>query len=345
MAGGQTTVAAHSCRAASHKGDETHTHTAGSRTAPDTQSRSAAGSVPPPEVFSIANVQPEGEHFAALRVLADTFFDVQEARKAIVNRTSAKKLKHGTVIPPVVAPEVLADALDSFKKSEKQIGSAMRAAFRQAAPEIYAWVKDTPGLGEHLVARLVGAIGHPVTAQPYHWEGEGADRVLIADEPFARNVAKLWALCGHGDPNRRKRKGMSAEDAMALGNPKAKMLTHLIAEGCMKCVGSRSISEAQGASAADTDSDGGATWVAKTSSTPPRRRSPYRDVYDRGRLIYAQREEWTDAHRHNAALRLVGKEFLRDLWLVAQGREPLIRRTYEALASLDGGSESEEGTA
>ena len=47
-------------------------------------------------------------------------------------------------------------------------------------------------------------------------------------------------------------------------------------------------------------------------------RSPYGPVYDEARATYEAREEWTPLHRHNAALRKVGKEILRDLWLVAR---------------------------
>ena len=53
-----------------------------------------------------------------------------------------------------------------------------------------------------------------------------------------------------------------------------------------------------------------------------RRRSPYRDVYDLGRLTYVDRVDddgkpWTPGHQHNAALRLTGKAILRDLWTVS----------------------------
>jgi len=92
-----------------------------------------------------------------------------------------------------------------------------------------------------------------------------------------------------------------AEEGAALGNPRAKMLVHLLAEAAMKCVGSASEERA---------TSGG-------SSQPTRARSPYRDVYEQGRATYATREGWTPARQHAAALRLVGKEILRDLWVVS----------------------------
>lgn len=282
---------------------------------------------------------PDPRAFAALRTLAESFEDAQKARIAIQLRTSPKKMKDGTTQPAPIPPEVVADALAAMEQAEKKLALAMKRAFRKAMPDVYAWVKETPGIGEHLMARLIGTIGHPVIANPYHWEGNGPDRVLVADDPFVRNVAKLWAYCGHGDPSRKRRKGMSAEDGAALGNPRAKMLTHLLAEGCMKCVGSpaRVISVPKDqAPAADTNLSGDqhstgthsicvpagpSTDDAIHVSTPnaaARRRSPYRDTYDLARLTYADREGWSPGHQHNAALRFVGKAILADLWQVAQ---------------------------
>jgi hypothetical protein len=267
------------------------------------------------------------------------------------------------------------------------VGLAMRRSFRRAAPEVVAWLKTdaTVGIGEHLLARLLGTIGHPVLAQPHHWEGEGADRVLVDDEPFKRNVAKLWAYCGVGDPARKRRVGMTAEDATALGNPRAKMLVRLIAEGCIKQVGStkvgpeslaesstdvegvesipRSTSVDQATDALDVLntfpgeaamgtqpipssplpgnlSAGVVTSLPKSIEFAPtpaepiddaqmvaesrrssRRRSPYRDVYDQARTLYATRDGWSLMHQHNAALRKVSKEVLKDLWLVSRAAQ------------------------
>src|SRR5205085_7998418 len=140
-----------------------------------------------------------------------------------------------------------------------------RRSFRATAPRLYKWSKDTPGVGEHLLARLLGAVGHPCVATPHHWEGEGSERVLVADEPFVRNVAKLWAYCGHGDPTRRRKTGMSAEDAASLGNPKAKMLAHLMAETAMKQTGGVPKSSSD---ASDNPSTSDATFDASLEVLP-----------------------------------------------------------------------------
>jgi len=52
--------------------------------------------------------------------------------------------------------------------------------------------------------------------------------------------------------------------------------------------------------------------------------SPYRKVYDDARAYYsANRPDWTEAHRHNAALRKMGKMFLSHLWLTWRQLEGL----------------------
>lgn len=45
-------------------------------------------------------------------------------------------------------------------------------------------------------------------------------------------------------------------------------------------------------------------------------RSPYRDIYDERKASTADRD-WTDLHRHRDAIRLMMKEFLRDMYIAA----------------------------
>ena len=240
--------------------------------------------------------------FDDLRLWAEIFHDNQKNRIATANRIRSGQVRKEET-------EALMGHLDG---AETLLGLAMRRALRKAAPWASAWAKATHGIGEHTVARLLGAIGHPVIAYPMRWvtgpapEGhvcakgrcgtvkgkdDGQERHLVAYPSFHRTVSQLWSYCGHGDPTRRRRKGATQEEAMASGSPDAKMIVHLMAECCMKAGG------------------------------------PYRDVYDVARLQYADRIEadgkhkgkpWSDGHQHNAALRKVGKEILRDLWIAAQ---------------------------
>lgn len=141
------------------------------------------------------------------------------------------------------------------------------------------WVKATIGIGEKQGARLLAAIGDP------YWN-------TLHDRP--RRVSELWQYAGHGDPARsRRRKGQRVEYS-----PTAKTRTWLIAVSCIK-----------------------------------HQASPYRSVYERRRAATGGRlhatdcvrcgpsghpavigTPWSDGHGHADALRVVGKEILRDLW-------------------------------
>lgn len=179
-------------------------------------------------------------------------------------------------------------------------------------PNLQAFL-NTPGIGVRLLSRLLGEIGHPVLAFPAHWEEredatgteEDPKRVLVHDEPFERTPGQLWQYCGHGKAERRK-KGMPPDEAMRLGNPDAKKFVYLLAESAMKSTGG----------------------ITKTGVE--RKRSPYRNTYDEAKARYEATRpdppegqqptatEWTRLHRHNAALRITGKEILRDLWRAAK---------------------------
>lgn len=234
---------------------------------------------------------PNQDGWLALRTLAETFADTQEYRISIENR-----FRSGTVDPDLAQARIA-----SVVDHEKMIRKDMIAAYRAAAPEaVVQWVKETKGLGEPLMARLLGHLGHPRVATPYHWEGTGSNRVLVADEPFERGVGQLWAYCGHGGPSRRT-KGMSVEDAMRLGSPNLKKLTFLVSSFAMR---------------QDT--------------------MPYRETYLSVRERYEAKghtapcapcgkkgqpaevgSDLRPGHIHANALRLTGKEILRDLWEVA----------------------------
>lgn len=218
---------------------------------------------------------PELTGFTELRIWAECFEDAQKARIACVNR-----MERGGVSPDLFLAQRAA-----LESAEAEIGKAMRKCYRRVVPiSVVEWQKSTKGIGEHLLARLLGTIAHPRIATPFHWEGEGEKRVLIPDLPFERTVSQLWSYCGMGDATRKRRKGMTAEEAFGLGSPRAKMLVRLMAEGTMKA------------------------------------RGQHREFYDLGRARYLAREDWTDGHRHAASLRLAGKAILKDLWISADWR-------------------------
>lgn len=234
-----------------------------------------------------------GDGWLELRIWAEMFNDAQQARIAAVNRAE----RGG------VSPDVYAAYTDALAQAEHVCALAMRRCYRRVVPTaVREWQTDNRGVGEHFAARLLGHLGHPRIATPHWWEGSGTDRTLMAGEAYERTVSQLWQFCGHGDPTRRIRKGMTADELAAVGNPVLKMLVHLNAEACMK--------------------------------QPAGNR--YRDVYDTRRAITADRAHsapcvrcgpsgkpaaegtpWSKGHQHADALRIVGKELLRDLWKAA----------------------------
>lgn len=159
-----------------------------------------------------------------LRAVAEEYDALQMYRIAAGNRTS-----HASA--SVVE---LTDIAARTKLIEDELGKVLARTYRQMVPKaIRDWQKEQAGIGELQLARLLGHLGHPRIATPFHWVGEGAERTLVADEPFERTVSQLVAYCGRTG-GRAKRKGMTADEAMGLGKPRLRMITHLIAEGMIK---------------------------------------------------------------------------------------------------------------
>lgn len=231
----------------------------------------------PTTTIGCSTTSDASSSWAALRIYAEVFEDAQKARIAFDNKVSAGNID----------ADFTAHVRDHLERVEKVAAKCMRGELRRVAPACYQWTKQTRGVGDHLIAHLLGVIGHPVIARPHHWEGTGSDRVLIADPPFLRNVAKLWAYCGHGDATRKRRTGMSAGEAAAMGNPRAKVVVHQLA-------------------------------VAQRNS-----RGAYRDIYDdeKARHLAAG---LTKGHAEMRAYRRIGKEILRDLWVVAHDDMPTL---------------------
>jgi len=148
------------------------------------------------------------------------------------------------------------------------------------------WVKAQKGIGDKQAARLLAVIGDPYlnmqTGQP-------------------RTVSQLWAYCGHGDPTRRKFKGMTQADLFTLGNPVAKSRTWLIACSILKAQGPFSTVYYDRKEATEGRLHQTACVRCGPSGKPALDGSP-----------------WSDAHRHADALRITGKAILKGLWLEAK---------------------------
>lgn len=155
-----------------------------------------------------------------LRICAEMYEDIQKTKQANDNRA-----KRGGV-----NADVFGVVFGHFSDVEKKFAKALKDEMKRVVPPaILDWQKSQPGIGEHLLARLLGVTGHPVHTVGHHWEKRDGKRVLVQDEPFDRTLAQFQQYCGHGDAARKRRKGMTQDEAVALGNPRAKMLVHLMA--------------------------------------------------------------------------------------------------------------------
>lgn len=223
-----------------------------------------------------------------LQMAADSLDDIERTRISNENRLRTLTMpvdEHGAGLDPT-DPDVarLKAIVDSLKQIEHSAVLNLERAMRRHP--LGPWAKAQKGIGDKTMARLLAAIGDPyVNLQT----GE------------VRTVSQLWAYCGHGDPARRKRKGMSQEDAKALGNPDAKKRLYLIAEACLKAQGHY----ADVYYARKTANDG------RLHATDCVRCGPSGHPAVAG-------TPWKDSHRHADALRIVGKEILKDLWLAAR---------------------------
>lgn len=222
------------------------------------------------------------EHLPVLRFLARAYFDAQELRKGIGNRIfqieSRDRLSDADLL---LVPK------EGTKELEQRLDSALKKALKRYSPELYEWATTTKGLSPHGIGLLLGEIGHPLYAVPSEYvENPDFDpdepssvknpkRILVQGEPYVRSVSQLWSYCGYGDPERKKRKG-----ELANWSHRAKSLLFTISSGAL-------MNRRHGGS--------------------------YVEMYDMAREKYATRD-WTDGHRHKAALRYVSKQILKDLY-------------------------------
>lgn len=265
--------------------------------------------------------------YAALRLYADMYFDFQEFRKSMEN-----KVRSATVDGDFFVP-----IKDQLTGNEHVLSLSLCHELRRtAAPGIIAWQKsrDAVGIGEHLLGRLLGTIGDPLRAEPKHWEGTGSNRTLIDDEPHPRTVSQLWSYCGHGDPSRKRHRGMSWQDGAALGNPDAKSIVWNMAGFCVQS-GVRYLCD-DGEVSKRNGKDVCSRCGLHKDEHEQKSITHYGAVYldrrvrteDKNHVVECVRcgpsgrpaqpgTPWSKGHQHADGLRVLGKTILKDLWIAA----------------------------
>lgn len=255
-----------------------------------------------------------------LRFAARTFADVQNARKQIGNRIARKAAATGGAIDALwLADPLLVEPAGRRRKALPlvTIGDALALVEDETAKMLQgrwrdvvgnqrllcdryplARLPEVPGLAWYSLARFLGETGHPVFAQPFHWEPDptGRDKkILVRDEAYARTQRQWLAYCGFGDPERQRRAGMTQEELFACGSGQAKTAAYLIASTGMHSATGK-----------------------ETKDGKMRRPWPWRHVYDETKeRTQAAHPEWKPWRHHKSAERVMTKAVLIHIYRTA----------------------------
>lgn len=180
--------------------------------------------------------------------------------------------------------QVVKGLIDPLKDLEHRTVLSLQKRMR--VNPIWPYFKDVKGVGEKTLARLMACIGDPYL------------RPLDDGSYTPRTVSQLWAYCGmHTIANKdgeiiaaKRMKGVQAN-----WNTEAKTRLFLLSQGLLR----------QGIR---KDKDGNQFAV-----------TPYGQLYlDRRAHTAVTHPEWNPGHGLNDALRIMGKELLKQLWRAAR---------------------------
>lgn len=206
-----------------------------------------------------------------IRDLGRMLDDLEKLRIQHQNRTGAADSPH------------VSRSLEGLRALEHEAELELVRAWRKHP--LAPWAKQTLGVGEKSVARLVAIIGDP------------AERA---------NPAKLWAYCGVGEPTRKlqARETKAQADLFRCGNKYARKQLYVITESFVKCM----------------DSPYRAVYDERREATVERMHGlPCQICAGKGKPASdALLQPWRDGHKHADAMRVAGKAFLLDLWLAAR---------------------------
>lgn len=250
-----------------------------------------------------------------IRTLGRLLDDIERVRIMNSNRIGALERAHGEALPHLLEIKNPLDQAEHL--AELELVRAWRK--HPLAP----WAKGVRGVGEKSIARLIAEIGDPAIGAKGHWEtstegtsstsddhsddapdDEKKNREWIIDEEFERTVSQLWAYCGVGDPARsRIPKGAVQSDLLKRGKPRAKKQLYLIGTSLLK----------SGIKAGEPISDWGKFYMdARVKYADRVHEAPCPPCHA------GAGDPWKPGHQHMAALRLMEKEFLKDLWKEAR---------------------------
>lgn len=281
-----------------------------------------------------------------LALAADTLDDLERVRIATQNR--ARSLVQVFGIEGTAQHAAVVGLVAGLEKLEHDAELTLKRTLRKHP--LGLWIKATVGIGEKQGARLLAAIGDPYIRP----EITRADGTVEPSRP--RTVSELWALCGYHVVHTNFPVDHRTGDAQRLtvGGEPSHRTDHMEAATQVGSVGAVSAPGGGDTDQGAVDAQNKAVGVAPArargqlanwSSTAKMRafliaescikqsKSPYRAVYDAGRVKYADAVHAVECrrcgprgkpaavgtslpagHQHARAMRLVSKEILKDLW-------------------------------
>lgn len=267
---------------------------------------------------------------AELGIISANLDDLEKVRIASENRyrilTTNEADKDGEVRgfgldPNNKSVKRIRDVADKIAEAEKDAIKALELTMKGSA--LLPWIEEQKGAGLKTMGRFLSCIGDPF----YHYQ-RGTARVL----------PELWAYCGlhtvmpegESDNNKReaarRRKGQKANWDM-----EARKRLYVITESLVK----------QGVRKAAMVDDEGNTILDENGEPKMCRYgiTKWGDIYvarrERNSELHGPDSEvpWTDAHSDMDAKRILGREFLRDLW--KESRDIHLRELGEKKENFD----------
>lgn len=284
-----------------------------SQTRRETQASAAAViSSPPPKLETQpTDIAAAGNLFDGyLCLVADTLDDLERTRIANENRVrqltraqhDADGEQRGLGLdarsPEVARAQALVASIAQLEKdATKDLARALKKH------PLYPTIRDMKGVGDKQAARLLAAIGDP------YWND-------LHERP--RTVSELWAYCGlavHDGRAQRRTKGVKSN-----WSDTAKMRVWNVANSCLKA-GIRKDDDAPAEFSPDTRTGitrYGQAYIDRRTATAERvHTADCVRCGPAGKPALAG-TPWSNAHKQADALRIVGKEVLKDLWIAAR---------------------------
>lgn len=243
---------------------------------------------------------------------------------------------------------MLKDSLDHLKKADKD---NTKELCRQIENTIFGpWLAEQPGLGAKSLARLLGPLGDPYLRTVIDYAEDDTEREKpLGEHHEPRTLRQLWSYAGLATDEqgqaKRRTKGMSQAESFSLGNPVLRKRAYVISETLQKNGVNKNdelIAEEKALEEAKERARAEKKPLPKTPTGPydlERRYSStsHGKVYLDRRAQTAERRHgapcvrcgpsgspaqpgslWSNGHQHADALRMVSKQILKELWLLAR---------------------------